>query len=212
MPVYGRHKKKLFIWKKHFPQFSNYWRDIRFITTHTHTHTHKVNVCLYIHIRSDMPRTLYGHTHTHTHTHTYIYIYIYICWYDKNKWKSGWLKHVQRVSSSLNKERNIATKPVVSIGFIHFSTYFYHFVRFTKIYPSPAIDICRRSWCNGYRDRKWKWRPEIKSRTRLFAFHIALIPFEKIWIKSFLLQLWINSRVAGIFNLAMATGLGERRV
>ena len=36
--------------------------------------------------------------------------------------------------SSLNKEWNITTKPVVSVWFIHFSTYFYHFVRFTQIY------------------------------------------------------------------------------
>ena len=37
-------------------------------------------------------------------------------------------------SSSMNKEWNIMTKPVVSVWFIHFSTCFYHLVRFTKIY------------------------------------------------------------------------------
>ena len=31
-------------------------------------------------------------------------------------------------------------------------------------------------WCNGYRRRKWTRRHEFKSWTRLFAFHLALIP------------------------------------
>ena len=35
---------------------------------------------------------------------------------------------------SINKERNITTKLVVSVKFIHFSTYSYRLVRFTKIY------------------------------------------------------------------------------
>ena len=29
---------------------------------------------------------------------------------------------------------------------------------------------------------------------RLFGFHIALIPLEKVWIQLFSLQLWVNSR------------------
>ena len=37
-------------------------------------------------------------------------------------------------SDFLNKEQNITAKSVVSVWFIHFSTYFYHLVRFTKIY------------------------------------------------------------------------------
>ena len=37
-------------------------------------------------------------------------------------------------NSSVNKERNITTTLVVSIWFIHFSTYFYHLIRFAKIY------------------------------------------------------------------------------
>ena len=35
-------------------------------------------------------------------------------------------KNFLRRSSSLNKERNITTKPVVSVWFIYFSTCFYH--------------------------------------------------------------------------------------
>ena len=31
----------------------------------------------------------------------------------------------------------------------------------------------------GARLRKWTWRHEFKSRTRLIAFHIALITFGK---------------------------------
>ena len=49
-------------------------------------------------------------------------------------------------------------------------------------------------WCNGYRRRKWTWRHEFKSWTRLIAFHIALIALGKVWIQLFSLQLWVNSR------------------
>ena len=49
-------------------------------------------------------------------------------------------------------------------------------------------------WCNGYRRRKWTRRYEFKFRTRLIAFHIALIPLGKVWIQLFSLQLWVNSR------------------
>ena len=34
-------------------------------------------------------------------------------------------------------------------------------------------------WCNGYRRRKWIRRHEFKPWTRLIAFHIALIPWER---------------------------------
>ena len=52
----------------------------------------------------------------------------------------------------------------------------------------------RCPWGNGYRRRKWTWRHEFKSWTRLIAFHIALIPLGKVWIQLFSLQLWGNSR------------------
>ena len=52
----------------------------------------------------------------------------------------------------------------------------------------------RCSWCNGYRRRKWTRRLEFKSRTRMIAFPIALIPLGKVWIQLFSLQLWVNSR------------------
>ena len=35
-------------------------------------------------------------------------------------------------------------------------------------------------WCNCYRRRKWTRRHEFKYRTRLIAFHIALIPLGKV--------------------------------
>ena len=38
----------------------------------------------------------------------------------------------------------------------------------------------QRSWCNGYRRRKWTRRHEFKSETRLIAFHIALIHLGKV--------------------------------
>ena len=37
-------------------------------------------------------------------------------------------------SSSLDKERNITPKPVISVWFIHFSTLFHYLVRIMKIY------------------------------------------------------------------------------
>ena len=63
-----------------------------------------------------------------------------------------------------------------------------------KIYSSLVNHNLRRCpWCNGYRCRKWTRRHEFKSRTRLIAFHIVLIPSGKVWIQFFSLQLWVNS-------------------
>ena len=57
------------------------------------------------------------------------------------------------------------------------------------------VDTLERClWCNCYRRRKWTRRHEFKSWTRLIAFHIALIPLEKVWIQLFSLHLWVNSR------------------
>ena len=54
--------------------------------------------------------------------------------------------------------------------------------------------VCSRTcpWCNGYRRRKWTWRPEFKCWTRLITFHIALIPLGKVWIQLFFIQIWVN--------------------
>ena len=54
--------------------------------------------------------------------------------------------------------------------------------------PSPDYitvfeGIWRCPWCNGYHCRKWTWRHEFKSSTRLITFHIALIPLGKVWIQ-----------------------------
>ena len=42
-------------------------------------------------------------------------------------------------------------------------------------------------------------QPKFKSQTRLFAFHIALLPLGKVWIQLFSLQLWINSSAVWAF-------------
>ena len=52
----------------------------------------------------------------------------------------------------------------------------------------------RCTWSNGYRRRNCTRRHEFKTRTRLIAFHITLIPLGKVWIQLFSLQLWVNSR------------------
>ena len=38
------------------------------------------------------------------------------------------------------------------------------------------------SWDNVYHRKKWTWRHGFKSWMTLIAFHIALIPLEKVWI------------------------------
>ena len=62
------------------------------------------------------------------------------------------------------------------------------------------------------RRRKWTWRHDFKSWTRLIAFHIALIPLGKIWIQLFSLHLWVNSRADWFFSLDEATSLGEGKL
>ena len=44
------------------------------------------------------------------------------------------------------------------------------------------INMSYRRFWNGYRRWKWIRQLEFKSWTRLFAFHITLIPFRKLWI------------------------------
>ena len=48
---------------------------------------------------------------------------------------------------------------------------------------------------NNYQHKKWTQLPKFKTWTRLFAFHITLIPLEKVGLQLFSLKLWIrNSR------------------
>ena len=62
--------------------------------------------------------------------------------------------------------------------------------------------------CNVYRRRKWTRNHEVKSWTRLIAFHKALIPLGKVWIQFFSLEL----RQTRYFSLGEATGLGEEKL
>ena len=50
----------------------------------------------------------------------------------------------------------------------------WHYLRTYTMY-----ELWRCPWCNGYRRRKWTWRYQFKSWTRLIAFNIALIPLGK---------------------------------
>ena len=72
--------------------------------------------------------------------------------------------------------------------------------RLSRDWDETVNHIMRCPWCNGYRRRKWTRRHEFKSRTRLIAFHIALILLEKVWIQLFSLQLWVNSRTDWVFQ------------
>ena len=49
-------------------------------------------------------------------------------------------------SSSVNKERNITTKPVLSVWFINFSNYFYHTVKYCHVFLALY----------GYRMPSWR--------------------------------------------------------
>ena len=56
-----------------------------------------------------------------------------------------------------------------------------HICMWIYIYREGACVIkWRRKWGNDYRHRKWKRWFEIKSRTRVFTFHFALISFSKV--------------------------------
>ena len=55
------------------------------------------------------------------------------------------------------------------------------------------VIICKL-WYNSHHRRKWTWWTEFKSLTRLFVFHVGLIPLEKVWIQLFFLLPWVNSR------------------
>ena len=65
-----------------------------------------------------------------------------------------------------------------------------------------CYDHCfrRRSLRTGYRRYKWTRRPEFKSGTRLFVFHIAISSLRNAWIPPFSLQPWVNRRA---FSLAL---------
>ena len=80
------------------------------------------------------------------------------------------------------------TVPSAKIYFLRFSGWT------VETFGLIVKKIWRCPWCNGYRRRKWTRRHEFKSWTRLIAFPIALIPLGKVWIQSFTLQLWVNSR------------------
>ena len=49
---------------------------------------------------------------------------------------------------------------------------------------------------------KWTWLLKLNLWTKLFTFHFALMTLEKAWI-----QIWVKSRLIGLFSLYAATGL-----
>ena len=74
-----------------------------------------------------------------------------------------------------------------------------------------VIFLC--PWCNVYGHRKETRQSEFESWTRLFSFHIGLIPFGKIWIPQLSIQLWMNNNtIKWAFNFGMTTNLRERKL
>ena len=43
-----------------------------------------------------------------------------------------------------------------------------------------CVCVCVRSLYNCYHHWKWTWLPRFKSRTRLYAHHIVLIPLGNV--------------------------------
>ena len=63
------------------------------------------------------------------------------------------------------------------------------------VYIYIYIYIWRHSWwCNEDCYKRWTQQRKFKSWTRLFEFHIVLVPLGKVSIPLFSLQLWVNSR------------------
>ena len=70
---------------------------------------------------------------------------------------------------------------------VHICIHTYSYIS-TVMYKYTYKCTHRCPWCSGYRRWKWTRRHEFKSRTRLIAFHIALIPLGKLWIQLFSFQ------------------------
>ena len=96
------------------------------------------------------------------HARLYIYIYIYIVLYI---YKYIWCYGVIYIY-------------IYIYIYIHISIYMVLY-----IYIYIYMFVCW--WCYGYYCRKWIRRPEFQSWTKLFAHHIALISFGKVWIQLF---------------------------
>ena len=102
----------------------------------------------------------YTHIYTLAYTHTRIHIHLIIYTHVHTDRKIG---------------TNIQTPPLKH-------THIYAWI-ISSMNNSSSVRRC--PWCNGYRCRKWTRRHELKSWTRLIAFHIALIPLGKVWIQLF---------------------------
>ena len=57
---------------------------------------------------------------------------------------------------------------------------------------------------------KWIRPPVCNSWTRLFAFLLAMIPFRKVWIQLFCVQLWRNKRADSSFYSRYGIRSGRR--
>ena len=65
----------------------------------------------------------------------------------------------------------------------YYNSFSYYYFIPLRVFHTSVSWWC--PWCNGYCRRKWTWRHEFKSWTRLIAFHILLIPLGKVWIQLF---------------------------
>ena len=114
-----------------------------------------------------------------------------VCCVSRTLVGGGGLTRLQRCSRYILHPRRLGSEDLGNLNF--FSPFLLLYI--AELSLSCHIWNTRCPRCNGYGRRKWTRRHEFKSRTRLMAFHIALIPFGKVWIQLFSLQLWVNSRV-----------------
>ena len=85
------------------------------------------------------------------------------------------LIHKRTSSGRSNKERNIIAESVVYVSFIHFSTYFYHLVRFIKIYHFSIYKILKK-WLNKnlfLLKKEFEFKP-IKEQFTIARLHTGL--------------------------------------
>ena len=78
-----------------------------------------------------------------------------------------------------------------------------------KLPTFATLEVFVKHW-SSY----WKWTQwcKFKSWTRLFAFPITLILFEKEWIQLFSLQLWVKVEQTGHLHFGMANGVKEGKL
>ena len=108
--------------------------------------------------------------------------------------------------------QNISTLSFHHNKFITFGLFFSIFFVLLNLFSLfTSIINCGGVWHKGYCPRKWTQQAKFKSWTKLFVFHLALMPLGKVWIPS-PIYLWVTvSGQTMFFSLNIETNL-ERKI